>query len=157
MRNESRAAVGSCSHRFRPVSSCWSLPFDWQLRTCLPHDCCWRCRRCCCWYAEGLLSWQKHTPTADPATIQIKYLIFSMKKHVIIMLINDQFDGEYSPCDKTMGPVFKWKRWIENSVVLVWGTFIYRRGFSYILYIYPSHMHNGIRSSLFMQQLSPGC
>lgn len=25
MRNESWAAVGSCSHRFRPVSSCWSL------------------------------------------------------------------------------------------------------------------------------------
>lgn len=25
MRNERRAAVGSCSHRFRPVSSCWSL------------------------------------------------------------------------------------------------------------------------------------
>lgn len=58
MRNESRAAAGSCSHRFRPVSSCWSLPCDWQLRTCLPHGCC---------EGEGVLSWQKHTRPVEPA------------------------------------------------------------------------------------------
>lgn len=58
---------------------------------------------------------------------------------------NRQFDGEYHPCDKTMGLVFKCKRWIENSVVLVLGHVYYLRKrilFSPVLlhlYIFPSH------------------
>lgn len=79
MRNESRAAVGSCSHRFRPVSSCWSLPFDWQLRTCLPHD-------CCCCEGEGVLSWQKHTRPVHTALQKITthWWCFEWKKIYMI-------------------------------------------------------------------------